>query len=310
MKTDKDYQRLTQTELDRELTLLEERLSRTSEANQVKNLFQNLRIHQVELEMQNRELREVLETLDDMRERYTDLYDFAPVGYMTLDARGVVRDINLTGATMLGQPRSELLDRPFAPRVEPGYGKAFFNHLRQVFEDPVKTTVEITLRSSKAQTYWVSLESLRVRSGNDTVCRTAMIDITERQRVEEDLRHKEQQLRNVTDAVPVLIAYVERDMRYRFANATYRHWFGLEPEEMIGRHADGVMEKQMGVVAWPFVERALRGEQVSFENFATHRVLGQRRINVKLIPDLDRNGNARGYFAVSVDITDRGENVK
>lgn len=298
----RDFKQLTWQELSEELTALEERLSRTPTDRRVKNLFQNFRI-QVQLEMQNRELRETHDALEELRNRYADLYDFAPIGYLILDVQGVVREINLTGASMLGRERAELVDRPLVPYLEPHDGKTFFNHLNKAFGDPVKATVELALRPHGGERPWVKLESVRVRSGDATVCRTAMIDVTERRQIEE-------QLRNVTDAVPALIAQVDRNLRYRFVNATYRHWFGLDPEKIIGRRVDEVISKETAAKALPFVERALQGEEVTFNNVITHHELGPRQMSTSLIPERDQNGNVKGYFAVAVDVTDRDQETE
>jgi len=76
-------------------------------------LLQELQVHQVELEMQNEELRRIREELELSRNKYTELYDFAPVGYFTLDKSGLIRETNLAAAQMLGIERSQLTNRPF-----------------------------------------------------------------------------------------------------------------------------------------------------------------------------------------------------
>ncbi len=82
-------------------------------AVEMQRLVQELQIHQIELEMQNEELKQARDEAEAERERYLDLYDFAPVGYFTLDRDGVIRQVNLTGARLLGLERSRLLNRRF-----------------------------------------------------------------------------------------------------------------------------------------------------------------------------------------------------
>jgi len=83
-------------------------LEDSKEKPELQLLTNNLQTHQIELEMQNRELRETQEKLEQSHNRYVDLYDFAPVGYLTLNNKGCILDINLAGASMLGVERSQI----------------------------------------------------------------------------------------------------------------------------------------------------------------------------------------------------------
>ena len=76
-------------------------------------------MHQIELEMQNEELRRAHLALEESRDRYVDLYEFAPVGYLTLTGEGLISEVNLTGATLLGEERKKMLQRRFARFVTP-----------------------------------------------------------------------------------------------------------------------------------------------------------------------------------------------
>jgi PAS domain-containing protein len=80
------------------------------EKAELQKLLHELRVHQYELEQQNRQLRETQASLEESRARYADLYDYAPLAYLTFDVHGVIRELNLTAATMLGRERLELLD--------------------------------------------------------------------------------------------------------------------------------------------------------------------------------------------------------
>ncbi|MDP2046796.1 MAG: PAS domain-containing protein, partial [Deltaproteobacteria bacterium] len=93
-------------------------------------LVHELKVYQIELEMQNEELLRAQETIAETGNRYADLYDFAPVGYVTLDPQGLIVEINLTGTRLLGAPRDTLLQKPFILFVAPGDRKAFQAHLR------------------------------------------------------------------------------------------------------------------------------------------------------------------------------------
>ena len=104
-------------------------------------LFHELQVHQIELEMQNEELRQTRDDLDAMLEKFTDLYDFAPVGYLNLDRAGTIRTVNLTGADLLGVERSLLVNRRLGHFL-PDETRSFFNDfLDKVFASETKRDV-------------------------------------------------------------------------------------------------------------------------------------------------------------------------
>jgi PAS domain S-box-containing protein len=164
-------------------------------------LIQELQIHQIELEMQYEELKQARSEVEAGLERYTDLYDFAPVGYFTLSPEGVVSQVNLCGARLLGIDRSQLVDRPFALFVEDDDRSVFKVFLKNVFENRSIQTCELSLNQEKycptrERTYTQTtgqatqiIVQIEATTGKDGLtCRAMVIDITERRRNEEALR--------------------------------------------------------------------------------------------------------------------------
>ena len=126
-----DLHKLDRAELIELLRTSEEALY--ADTREEKRLLHDLQAHRVELELQNRELYEAQMELEASRDRYADLYDFAPVGYLTLDDRARVIDANLKAAELLGLPRGRLLNSPLASRLANGQSGALFAHLRELF---------------------------------------------------------------------------------------------------------------------------------------------------------------------------------
>lgn len=296
-------EKLAHEALWQELLALEERLSTLAGEDRIKELFRKLRMRHVELETQNRELREACDAMEEAGDRCTALYDLAPMGYMILDNRGVVREINLAGAQMLGRSRSELVGRPLVPRLAPGHNSAFYKHLNGVFGDPVKTTTELALRVRQKDTTWIRFESVRVRNEGETVCRTVMIDVSERHRLEEDLCHRQRQLQRVIDAVPALVVHIGHDMCFRGLNVACRSWFNMDAMELLGSRADALLDADMVEALQSCSRRVLNGEVVTFQSNVEHHLLGRRPVSVTLIPDAEGDRPITGYFAVTVDIS-------
>jgi len=300
----RSFERLTETELAEELASFEERLAGRTGESQIKKLVQNLRIHQIELEMQNRELRDAQTALEEARDRYADLYDFAPVGYLTLNTRGEIQEINLTGARMLGKPRAELLNRPFSSYLEGGQSKIFFRHLSRAFADDTKTTIELALQSGDRGTQWVLVESLR--TGRSTHrCRTVLVDITVRRDAERLQRESEDRLALIADNVPVLIAYIDAHRRYVFNNAAYERWFGHSLNYIHGRHMREILGEEAYEAVRPYVDAALAGQEAHFEVEIPYRDAGNRYISATYVPHRDRGGETAGFFVVINDFSDR-----
>lgn len=130
-----------------------------------------------------------------------------------------------------------------------------------------------------------------------------MFDITERKRAENALRQSEQQLRVITDALPGLIAYVDRDERYQFVNAGYERHFGLSRDRIIGQSVSDLMKQDYPGVQ-PNIRRALAGEQVSFETTIMGQN-GEETLLATYVPDRMPNGAVAGLYILVTNITDR-----
>ncbi|MBN1341900.1 MAG: PAS domain-containing protein [Phycisphaerae bacterium] len=161
----------------------------TMPAEDVQKLVHELQVHQIELEMQNQQLRATQQELETSRDAYADLYDFAPVGYVTLDADGAILEANLTAARMLGVQRNELISRKLSSFVDPSDQDTLHRHRREAFSTETRRTCGVQIRTPSEAPRHIRLESIGVprEDGTPNRCRTALIDISERVLVEEAL---------------------------------------------------------------------------------------------------------------------------
>jgi PAS domain S-box-containing protein len=171
-----------------------------------------LHVHQVELEMQNEELRDAQEQLEESRNNYSDLFDFAPVGYFVIDTKGNISQVNLTGASMLGIERSFLIDKPFVLFVCKEDRDAFYIALQRVLQDGEQRRCELEiLCKGKGKFYAELLIELKTDfKGNASGCRIAVIDISKRKEAEQQLITYQNQLRQLSTELSLL---EERDRR-------------------------------------------------------------------------------------------------
>ena len=167
-----------------------ERLQKLS-SKDIRDLVHELGTHQIELEMQNEELRRAQEELEASRSRYAELYDFAPVGYFILDKDGMIREMNLTCALLLGVERGLLLNKPFVSFIgRPEDKNIFFKHREEASRSSGKHICEISLKRKDGSLFYAQLQSI-AKEDNDgktgSIC-TAILDITDRRHAEELLQ--------------------------------------------------------------------------------------------------------------------------
>lgn len=170
-------------------------------------LVHELEVHQIELEMQNAELREARDEAENALAKYTDLYDFAPVGYANLDRKGIIRAANLTGADLLGMDRAQLIGRNFEQFVVVGARPTFSGFLAKVFATQTRGTCEIALLQGGKLPYFVQIEAVADASGQE--CRVALIDISLRRQLEKQIEIQHAEL--VTRAAELSAANMELD---------------------------------------------------------------------------------------------------
>jgi PAS domain S-box-containing protein len=179
----------------------------------MRQLIHELRVHKVELEMQNEELRSAHALLEESRMRYADLYDFAPVGYFTFDEQGRIIEVNLTGAKQLGIERGNLVKTPFSAWVIESDRKAYLSHLRKVFDTRESEACEVRLKTKEGGELYGRLDSIFMKSAEGAVfCRTSITDISEKKRAEEVLKkaHDELERRVEERTAELTLEIVER----------------------------------------------------------------------------------------------------
>jgi PAS domain S-box-containing protein len=144
-------------------------------------LIEELRIHQIELELQNEELRESQLKLTDSQNKYFDLYNFSPVGIFNLDKNGIILDVNLSGATLLGAERLKLNNQAFIMYIDPDYRRKFHLHCFKVKESSQKQTVELKFLNKNNDSTYVHLETVSItdKTGELQQFRITAIDITD-----------------------------------------------------------------------------------------------------------------------------------
>ena len=189
---------MVEDERERSLRQMAEKLVGTDLASrddltldQMRGLIQEFQVHQIELKMQNEELRSAQEELERFRKKYLELYDLAPAAYLTLDGDGVIVEANLKAADLLGHRRSHILRRKFKDFVRVSQLAAFGEHLRAVAKADGRRPCELELLRKDSTTVAVHLETARINVGDKEGAweiHISITDGTERKQVEQAMR--------------------------------------------------------------------------------------------------------------------------
>ncbi len=192
-------------------------------------LLHELRVHQIELEMQNEELRRAQQELEQARDRYVDLYEFAPVGYLTLNSDCLITEANFTATTLFGITRAKLLDRHFATYIAHEDKDRWHHFFLSCKRNQGKQRIELTLRPTDNSPLIAQLDCL-VKQDEEFSLRITLIDITERKKAEQQLRISAVAFETqagiiITDEHRVIIS----------ANQAFTKITGYSAEEIIGK---------------------------------------------------------------------------
>ncbi len=172
-------------------------------AEEIQRLIYELQVHQVELEMQNGELRRAQEKLEASQAWYFDQYDLAPVGYVTVSEEGLILEANLTAATLLGVARGALVKQPLTRFILPEDQDIYYRHRKQLFETGELQVCELRMLRQGSNPFWARLEASAAqdRERRVPVYRAVIGDVTERKRVEAKIAGQLDELRRWQDVM-------------------------------------------------------------------------------------------------------------
>jgi PAS domain S-box-containing protein len=271
--------------------------------NETQRLIHELEVHQIELEMQNIELRQAWSAAEDALDKYTELYDFAPTGYFTLAKDGKIIGLNLYGASLLGKERQNLLHKQLFFFISDETKPVFIHFLDRIYSNKTNQSCELVLTTGKEDRVYVLASG--IVGEKEEQCLISMVDISERNQLLMSLKQSEKLLHVVIDHLPVPVAYVSLPgQRYQFVNQKYADSVGLSVENITGKHVSEILDKQRFDYAMSFLERIQDGDECSFDN--SFVIAGEQRwMETNFVPNSDESGKVIGFVVMNYDITER-----
>ena len=207
-----------------------------------------LRVHQIELEMQNEELRQFQLDLNISQERYFDFYDMAPVGYCTVNDKGRVLQANLTSAKLLGVPRESLIEKSFMRFIEPADQDIFYLMRNQLIATQAVQSCELRLRSPNVLASWVSLTvNVAPTLDHGFVMHIVLNQIDERKRIELEVLAAKEYAENIVETVREPMLVLDAELKIRSANHIFYSTFGVAPENTIGQFVYDLGNRQWDI---------------------------------------------------------------
>ena len=199
----------------------------------MRSMVHEMQARQSALDLQNEALRQTQADLADTQARYSDLYDQAPVGYVTLSGPGRILEANLTAATLLGVAREVLVTQPISRYIGQEYQESFQRHCQQLFETGSPQKCELRMVRNDGSLFWAHHAARVVRNAaGEEVCHVVLTDITSRKGIEQSLRNSEEKYRKLHESITDAFVIVDMDGRIIESNRAYQEMLGYTDEEL------------------------------------------------------------------------------
>ncbi len=269
------------------------------------HLLHELRVHQVELQMQNENLVMAQDQLEATHRQYIELFDFAPVGYLLIDKKGIIVKANLTATRLLDVDRNRLVGTNLMQYIERSDVDRWFLHKKQIFEQQNRGCVDLRLRADGSRHVHLRTESVVNYKGNVEVCRVAMIDVTEQEKAREALERSEQQFRTLAEHAPAIVVRYDAQLRHTYINKAVEAATGIERDKFIGKTNMQMQFPEHLCRKWRQLHSGVfkTGEPGQTE-FQMRGPQGRRWYFQHAVPEFAKDGSVESVLCIIHDITE------
>ncbi len=269
----------------------------------IRQMLQELEDRRFELEMQNTELRRAQLEVDGWRASYFDLFDLAPVGYVTVTEPGVILQANRAAATLLGLRQVDLVRKPLPRFIHPVDVDGYYLLTKQVLEGNEPKACELRMIKSDGTSFWVHLAATGAldENGLTRLC-VALNDVSNLKRAEQALRESDERHRRLVQTAVEGIWTIDAESRTDYVNPKMAQMMGYTAEEMLGRPLDDFMDDEGRAMLVDILDRRKGGVSEQFEFKYVRKDGTKLWAFVSTNPLFDANGNYVGAQALLTDI--------
>jgi|GEM_PF-6088504 PAS domain S-box-containing protein len=263
------------------------------------SLIYELLVHQRELEIQNEEIRRANLELEELKNRYFDLYNSSPVGYIELNENGIIKNFNQTFLAMLGLKQTFLEGKSFFDFVDSRDYKYFLSVYRDFFKYPEGKTIEIRLNTHKKNKY------MAINGKKDLKGDNLLVTITDISEIKES-HQKITQYLNILNIAPISIIITDSNNRIIYLNDFYSKITGYSKEELLGKNPGFLKSGETPKETYTSLWRTLKEKRVWEGIFINKKKNGEKFIEeAKILPVVDEHGFVSNYIAVKSDVTEK-----
>ena len=278
-------------------------------ASELRGVVHELHVHQLELELQNEEIQRAQHRVEESRaalavseQRYRELFEAAPVGYLSLDRGGAILEANRTLRELLCAGAVDLTGRKLTDFIAPQYQDAYYFHFQAAIRGELPAPTRVVLLPLSGAARDVEMGARPSAAGPDQIG-VAILDVSARERAEAEHHESERQRRLMADALPIAVSYVRADGRYEFCNRAFHALHGVSADPVEGRALFEVLGESTYAAWRDHVRAALTGQAARFEGELSLGA-GRRFVSALFAPDRAPDGRIHGFYALVDDRTD------
>lgn len=297
--------RQTDRQVSRKMAPLSTENIEALSAEEIRQMLLDLRVHQIELEMQNEKLRSKQAELDAAHANHFDFYDLAPVGYCTINVQGLILAANLTIATLLDMTQGALINQPITRFIHKEDQDIYYLHRKQLFDTGAPQNCELRMLKMDGTAFWTHLATSAAQDADGTPeCRIVMSDISDRKQEEYLRREQEMKYRRLFENIQDI--YFETTMAgvIREISPSVLDVSGFSREELIGKSVTDLYVNS--VDRRPYLKMLLKnGKVTNYVTQFTRKDGSHHWVSVTSTPTYQSDGTPYGIIGYIRDITDR-----